>query len=237
MPPKNEFREIGHSGGKFTVTVRTDNEGRRSFSLGVSSSAPVPQSIISVQVNFNGEVLGVSSLAWRPDLAAEGPTETDNFPVLVASDREGLFGHQCRRCGTYWRSNGPPANWAMTCPQCGLKVPSHQFLTDGQLAFIGAVLQQLQEALGNESDGEYTIDMDAIADQVQNGKEAPSFYYAEISQQCRFPCDTCRSSNDILGKYGYCSCCGYRNNLQHLRKDFKKTMAYPVFQTVYKPPS
>lgn len=212
MPTENEFREIGHSGGRFTVTSKTQEDGRRTFQLGWSSSRPVPQSIITVQVNFSGDVLGVSTLSWAPDRAGENTGPTDNFPVFVASDREGSFGHQCRHCDTYWRSDGYPANWPMTCPRCGLRQPSHGFLTDGQLKFIGAVLEKVNEALENEEDGEYTIDMDAISDGIQDGAEVPDFYYAEESQQCRFQCTICGSRNDILGKYGHCSCCGYRNN-------------------------
>ena len=221
MTRAGDFREIGHSGGKYTLTVETDDQGRRGFSLGVSSSSPTPHSIITVQVTFDGVVIGISQLEWRPDLADEGPAQAESFPVFIASDREGLFGHQCRRCGSYWRSESFPFRWRTTCPNCGLKRPSHEFLTQGHLAFIGEVLKRVLESQDQDEDGEYVIDMDAIADEVQKGKKAPDFYYAETAQQSQFRCSVCRSSNDILGKYGYCSCCGYRNNHQLLENDLQ----------------
>jgi hypothetical protein len=51
---------------------------------------------------------------------------------------------------------------------------------------------------------------------VGKDTEKPPFYYAEQSQQNQFTCDACGGFNDILGKFGYCSACGTRNDLQEL---------------------
>ena len=225
MTDGKEFREIGHSGGKYAVNTRTDENGKRSFSLGIKSSSPFAQSIVTVQLNFQGEVLGFTSLEWAPDRASNGPSKSDNFPVFLASDREGYFGHQCRRCNTYWRSDGASVRWLMICPNCRLMVPAHQFLTDNQLLFLDAIFHKVIEATESAEDGDSVIDMDKVADEIQDGKAAPDFYYSETSQQCKFRCEKCRSSNDIIGKFGYCSYCGYRNNLQLLGSDFDEDLS------------
>jgi hypothetical protein len=46
--------------------------------------------------------------------------------------------------------------------------------------------------------------------------EQPSFYYTEQTQQNHYTCKACGQADDILGRYGYCSCCGTRNDLQEL---------------------
>jgi predicted ATP-dependent serine protease len=46
--------------------------------------------------------------------------------------------------------------------------------------------------------------------------EQPPFYYAEESQQNKFNCRECNCVVDIRGWFGYCSCCGTRNDLQEL---------------------
>src|SRR5262249_46459959 len=53
--------------------------------------------------------------------------------------------------------------------------------------------------------------------------EKPAFYYAEQSQQTRFTCDTCGGWNDILGRLGYCSSGGTRNDLSHLEEVVAET--------------
>ena len=45
------------------------------------------------------------------------------------------------------------------------------------------------------------------------GGEKPSFYASEESQQHKFNCVACGEFNDILGRFGYCSSCGTRNDL------------------------
>lgn len=64
--------------------------------------------------------------------------------------------------------------------------------------------------------GEYSIDMDAVADAVGKEAEKPEFYYAEESQQKKFFCSACGEFNDILGNYGFCSGCGTRNDYDEL---------------------
>jgi hypothetical protein len=71
----------------------------------------------------------------------------------------------------------------------------------------------LKRALGSGKDGEYIIDMDKVADAVGNEGEKPAFYVSEQSQQNKFICKACEEFNDILGRFGYCSLCGTRNDI------------------------
>jgi len=71
----------------------------------------------------------------------------------------------------------------------------------------------LSEALSCGDDGEVVIDMDVVADAVGKEGEKPAFYVSEKSQQCKFTCKACGEFNDILGRFGYCSLCGMRNDL------------------------
>jgi hypothetical protein len=72
----------------------------------------------------------------------------------------------------------------------------------------------LGQALNSKQDGEVAIDMDAVADAVGKEGEKPSFYVSEESQQRKFTCKSCEEFNDILGRFGYCSLCGRRNDLE-----------------------
>jgi hypothetical protein len=56
--------------------------------------------------------------------------------------------------------------------------------------------------------------MDHVADSVQEKTERPSFYYVEEKRQNTHRCEACGGTNDILGRFGYCSCCGTRNDYQ-----------------------
>ena len=66
----------------------------------------------------------------------------------------------------------------------------------------------------NDEAGVYEIDMDAVADAAGKDGEKPAFYVSEQSQQSKFVCATCEEFNDIIGRYGYCSCCGTRNDIE-----------------------
>jgi len=71
----------------------------------------------------------------------------------------------------------------------------------------------LDAALDSGKDGKVMIDMDTVADAVGKEGEKPSFYVSEQSQQNKFTCKACYEFNDILGRFGYCSSCGTRNDL------------------------
>jgi hypothetical protein len=112
---ENEFREIGHCGGQFSVNTRTGPDGRPSYQIGVQGSSPTPAAFFMIGALEQGiPVVTIEMGGWQPDRAGEDPQPSPVFPVMIASDREGLFGHQCFQRDGYWRSDtapGPLANY------------------------------------------------------------------------------------------------------------------------------
>lgn len=217
----SEFREIGHCGGQFTVKTKTTPDGQRSIQFGVTSSRPVPAAWFGIYALPDGIPVGTIELGgigqpWNPR-----PTQ-DSISVFIGSDSQGMFGHQCRSCDGYWRSKSAPARWRTTCPYCGIRQMAHEFVTDGQLQYVRSFCDLVVEAANSDEDGERAIDMDAVADATNESNPKPAFYYSEESQQNRYECDRCGDTNDILGRYGYCSCCGVHNGLQELDVELEK---------------
>lgn len=203
----DEFEEIGHSGGKVTFSIATI-DGRRGYQVGYSSNRPVPMCLIAVYALPQGVAvesiqLGGIGQPWNP------PPFPDCFPVFIASDSQGKFGHKCPSCDGYWRS-GP---WPNICPYCGIRAASFQFLSEAQQRYVRHYCEVLSEALSSKEDGEVVINMDIVADAVGKEDEKPAFYVSEQSQQRKFTCSVCEEFNDILGRFGYCSLCGTRNDL------------------------
>jgi hypothetical protein len=99
------------------------------------------------------------------------------------------------------------------CPYCATTALSHQFLSEAQLRYVRHYCKVLRDALDYGEDGEVVIDMDVVAEAVGKEGEKPTFYVSEQSQQRKFTCQACGEFNDILGRFGYCSRCGTRNDL------------------------
>jgi hypothetical protein len=204
-----EFQEIGHCGGQVIFRVVTGEDGRRAYQIPYKGFGG-PMALFAVYALRQGVAVDTIQLRgigqpWNP------PPVPGCFPVFIASDSQGKFGHQCPKCHGYWRAGG-----AAVCPYCGIRAQRHEFLTDAQQSYVAQYCALLSRALDQAEDGEHTIDMDAVADAVGKDTEKPPFYYAEESQQNQFTCEACGGFNDILGKFGYCSGCGTRNDLQEL---------------------
>jgi uncharacterized C2H2 Zn-finger protein len=210
-----EFKEIGHCGAKYTVSVQVINEERVGISFGIHHSTPLPASIFGVWALPQGIPVGDFPLGGVT-ANQRGDSFTGMFQVLIASDKQGLFGHSCPRCGEYWRSRAVPSEWGITCPYCGLRTNTYAFLTEGQRRYVKACCALVEEAIQEGKEKTYVIDMDKVADETGQEGQKPDFYYAEESQQNFFTCKRCGAVNDILGRYGYCSCCGTFNALQEL---------------------
>lgn len=209
-----EFQEIGHTGGKVTFTIVTDADGNRKYQIGWTHSRPVPGGIFAVWalpqgVAVAGINLGGIGTPWNP------PPVSGCFPVMIGSDSQGRFGHQCPSCRGYWRSEGGP----VLCPYCATRGDRHMFLSEAQQRYVAQYCERLRQALDEEEDGEHVIDMDAVADAAGKDVEKPPFYYAEESQQKHFNCAACGAFNDIIGRFCYCSTCGSRNDLHELETD------------------
>jgi hypothetical protein len=99
----SEFEEIGHSGGKITFNITTEDKDHRSLQVQFSSSRPVPLVVIAIYATPQGIPvesihLGGIGQPWNP------PPVPGCFPVFIASDSQGKFGHHCPHCNGYWRS-------------------------------------------------------------------------------------------------------------------------------------
>lgn len=204
----SEFEEIGHSGGKITFRIKTDDKGHRSYQIEFRSNRPVPFVWIAVYALPQGVPvediqLGGIGQQWNP------PPIPGCFAVFIASDSQGKFGHHCPNCNGYWRSGPKPT----VCPYCATTAPSYQFLSEAQLRYVRHYCKVLSEALDSVENGEVVIDMDAVADAVGKEGEKPAFYVSEESQQRKFTCGACNEFNDILGRFDYCSKCGTRNDM------------------------
>lgn len=220
MKMNEDFREIAHSGGKITFTIGSDAQGRRGYQISVSSSRPVPVVMIAVYALPQGVPVGSIQLGgigtpWNP------PPFAGCYPVMIQSDSHGHFGHHCPQCRGYWRS-GP---WPSVCPYCNLHAEGYQFLSDAQHKFVRHYCTVLLDAMEKIEDGEVVIDMNEVADAAEKDvADRPAFYIAEESQQHKFKCRACDEFNDILGRFGYCSLCGTRNDLT----EFENTTAIAI---------
>lgn len=211
MPNQADFQEIGHSGGTLTIRVGADKDGKRGYQLTWQHSRPVPAAVFAVYALPQGVAVEQMSLGGIGQPGNPAPLP-GCYQVFIGSDSEGKFGHQCPVCDRYWRGDCS----AGVCPYCGIRARLHEFLTRAQKSYVEQYCARMREVLNANIDGDYVIDMDAVADAVGKNTDKPPFYYAEESQQNKFTCSACGAFNDILGRFGYCSVCGTRNDLQEL---------------------
>lgn len=141
--------------------------------------------------------------------------------VFLASDSQGYFGFNCPSCGGYWRAGFR----VRTCPYCRIEGQSFQFLSNAQRSYIRHYCDVLLDALHSKDDGDFVIDMDAVADAALTDLPRPDFYVSEEQQQNQFSCNECGSFNDIIGRHAYCSGCGTRNDYVVLEEELASLRA------------
>jgi hypothetical protein len=220
---RKDFSEVGHTGGVATFNVKCDADGHISYQVGYSGSAPRPMTLVGVWAHSDGFACGNIRIGGIGD-TWNAPPLPNCFPVLMASDSEGRFGHECPICHKHCRSENIPALYQFTCPYCGLRRPAFEFLTPPQKAYVGHYIRTLLDAIHSIDPGsekEVTINMDELADAVP-GEPRPDFYYSSTTQQTEFRCAACNCFNDIRGKFGYCASCGSRNNVAVLKASLSK---------------
>jgi len=208
----DEFAEIAHTGGTVTFKIRTTEGGGRTYQVGYRHSRPVPMVLIGIYALPQGIPVDTIQMGGIGE-PLNPPPIPSCIPVMMGSDSTGHFGHNCPKCGTYWRSGA----WANVCPYCGFRTARHEFLSEAQQRYVTHYCQVLGGALDGE-DGDVNIDMDAVADAAGKKGERPAFYVSEQSQQRKFNCTACDEFNDILGRFGYCAACGTRNDLANFEK-------------------
>ncbi len=208
-----DFREVAHCGFRFKVTTRISAEGHRQVQLGITGSRPNAMKVVGLYVLPPGIPIGMIDFRGIGPSGNSAPVP-GGITLFLGSDSEGHFGHECPGCGGYWRSDGLPLNWQITCAYCGARGAAHNWVTQGQRRYLQACCDVYERAISDEVVGMKEIDLDSAVDQVLQGGKPPDFYYSEEAQQTRFTCSACHAWNDILGRYGYCSNCGTRNDLQ-----------------------
>lgn len=207
----DEFEEIRPLGGQIIFNLVTKEDGRQSYQACFRLISDLPTEVIRVIAVYalpHGEPIGPALLGGAGQLFSPPPFP-GCFPVWIACDREGQFGHQCPACGGYWRS-GPYPN---VCPYCSVVEQAHRFLSEAQRRYVRHYCRVLRAALESAENGEAMIDMDEVAEVADKEGEKPDSYVSEQSQQHEFNCVACGEFNDILGRFGYCSSCGTRNDL------------------------
>lgn len=216
-----DFAEIGHSGGIVSFNIRRDSDGNPSLQLGFSDKSLGPMTLVGLYAHPDGFACGMIQLGGI-GVPWNAPPLPNCLPVLLASDSEGKFGHDCPRCTRHFRSNGIPSHHALICPYCGLRSSGHRFLSSAQRAYVDHYIRTLTEAIDRVAPSSETvveIDMNEIADSVDGVRS--EFYYASVRQQTIFICSSCESFNDVQGRYAYCASCGSRNNADVFRTAMK----------------
>jgi hypothetical protein len=177
----NEFQEIAHCGGQFTVDVSTNEHGSRQIQVGMRHSRPVPAAFFSIYALPQGIPIATLQITGEGGPSTEGPIP-DSYPIFIGADARGMFGRECPHCKGYWRSTSSPERWLMTCAYCGLRLPTYRFLTPDQRRYIKACCDLVNRALESEEDKESIIDMDEVADAIGKDSIKPPLYYVERSQ-------------------------------------------------------
>lgn len=219
---REDFSEVAHTGGKVTFTIHCDAEGRIGYQIGYSHKSAHPASLCGIYAHPDGFACGNIKMGGIGD-----PFNPPPFPsciaVLMASDSQGRFGHECPECHNHFRSENIPAKFPLTCPYCGFRAESYHFLTPPQISYIKHYLESFENGIAKATPNTITeviIDMNVVADSVKAAPR-PDFYYTSTAQQTEFKCSKCNCYNDIRGKYGYCASCGWRNNAASLGSDLE----------------
>ena len=115
----NEFQEIPHSGGKFTITRTTDVKGKRFVQFGFIHTRPTPLLVFGIYVLPQGIPVGMIEMGGIGQPWNKPPVEKC-FPAFIASDNHGMCGHLCPKCKGRMKSMGKNAGYR--CPKCRVKV-------------------------------------------------------------------------------------------------------------------
>ena len=129
-----EFREVAHSGGKLTITVKLDGNGRRFYQLQYSHCRAGRAAFFAVYALPPGIVVEQMMLGGLGSIP-NSPRVPGCYQVFIGSDSEGRFGRQCPDCSGYWRSDLD----AHFCPYCGFQGGVVELLTVKQ-SFLRATV-------------------------------------------------------------------------------------------------
>lgn len=131
-----EFKDsIPHTGGIITIRKRDTQ-----YSLGyrhVGMHAASVEQLLAVDGRA-AAVIPFGGLSLRDDPLPP------QLRVLAPSDRHGLFGRQCPKCNSYFRTE---TITTQLCPYCDHAAPGLQFLTDYQREFVKTQYEAILRAV------------------------------------------------------------------------------------------
>jgi hypothetical protein len=216
---REDFREISHCGGKMYFKIGCDGEGKKSISTGWTANSPKNFVVVGLYADLgSGDV--VSDFLIGGIGQANRPQPPPNaISILLGSDSHARWGHECPPCNSYFRSAHHPAIYPLTCAYCGLQADAHYFLTNSQRKYVNHCVSLVVDCVNYIQQGEtkeVVIDMDDAVD-LDASQPKPEFYYVEKGLQTEFNCNKCGEYNDIRGRYGYCSNCGWKSNGSEFR--------------------
>jgi len=190
-----EFKDsIPHTGGIITIRKRGQQ-----YSLGYRHVGMHAASVVQL-LAVDGRaaaVIPVGGLSLRDD------PPPPQLRVLVPSDRHGMFGRQCPKCKSYFRTETATTE---LCPYCDHSALGLDFLTDYQREFVKTQYEAILRALLGEN-GETAVNLDA---KIAEPSIADPWVYSEEKQQTHFKCASCGLQSDVLGEYVRCPQCGTR---------------------------
>jgi hypothetical protein len=216
---REDFKEISHCGGVMTFNIVCDSDRRISIACGWTITSPKPATIVGLAVDLDtGQVVADLRLGGIGQPQESGHP-SNAITLMLGSDSNEKWGHQCPHCQSYFRSAHHPAIYPLTCAYCGLQTDAHYFLTESQKRYIHYCINQILDCVNSSEPGksrEVVINMDHAVD-LDASQPKPEFYYAEMGLQTEFDCNKCGEYNDIRGRYGYCSNCGWKSNCSDFR--------------------
>jgi hypothetical protein len=206
---EEEFQDIPISNVEITFEVLT-REGRQSFGSGIQYSEPLPLAMYGIWALRQGGVpVGVINLAQE----AGPPPLPGCFQVLLATDQRAMWGRKCPHCNGYWRTSSPGIVQYTICCYCGEPSEAWECLSDAQRIYVEACCHFFEHLLAQNKDGKFSIKARNLLEQIEFDSEDPvPEFFVEKAKQTNFACKACGNKNDILGRYGYCSSCGTRND-------------------------
>ena|SRR5438093_4040917 len=168
-----EFDEIDHTGGSITIRkgVEVYKEFRRPvYQTTVQHMNPWSAVLQEYFATASGKALELVGVFGLDNREPEEPT----FLVTLLSDREGLFGRQCPKCGGYFRTSHTVNDGK--CPYCPAMGDAVDFVTPNQREYFTAFAKAILDA----PLGETTINLDELTKQLSANKSA--WVYREQQQ-------------------------------------------------------
>ena len=104
----NEFQKVPPCGGKITITVVTDSDGKKKYSIGIRHERPTKAAWFAVYALPQGIPVKTFQLGGMGQNSPP-PPYPDCFSVFIAADETGFFAHFCAVCKNSWRSKSAPA--------------------------------------------------------------------------------------------------------------------------------